>query len=418
MEIDGVLVFFHHPLIKNAGTILENILSFSRHSKRQIWYVNTALPMPEELRSLQFKAVVLHYSIFGIHPWAFSQEHQDYLATVEGTKFAFFQDEYRFCKERFEFINRFNIKCVFTLVEERYFDKTYKRFTNVERLVSCIPGYVSQELLSYAPLFQLTQDERTIDIAYRGRVNPPYLGRASLEKREIGLRCKQLIAERHPDLDTDIEVEEESRIYGLEWYQFMASAKAVLGVESGSSIYDYDGIVQKLCEEALKIKPDITFHEMYEIFLKDYEGYISYTTISPRHFEAAALRTCQILFEGHYSGLMTAGKHFIELKKDYSNFEDVIEQFRDGKHREKIADNAYRDLIASNKHTYEAFIQNTFDPVLSSYVGTTEPTLAQLRAANRVHLAQNEWWDFVQNVFSNGTQELSSDRVNQPIANS
>ena len=56
---------------------------------------------------------------------------------------------------------------------------------------------------------------------------------------------------------------------------------------------------------------------------------IPYRTISPRNFEAAAFRVCQILYEGHYSGVMEPMRHYIPLRKDFSNFDEVVERFRD-----------------------------------------------------------------------------------------
>ena len=63
--------------------------------------------------------------------------------------------------------------------------------------------------------------------------------------------------------------------------------------------------------------------EAYELLLYQYEDNIPYRTISPRHFEASALRLCQILLEGKYSGVMRPMVHYIPLKKDFSNFDEV-----------------------------------------------------------------------------------------------
>ena len=46
--------------------------------------------------------------------------------------------------------------------------------------------------------------------------------------------------------------------------------------------------------------------------------------ISPRVFEAIALRTALVLFEGEYSGIIAPGVHYIPLKKNLSNLDDVL----------------------------------------------------------------------------------------------
>jgi hypothetical protein len=83
---------------------------------------------------------------------------------------------------------------------------------------------------------------------------------------------------------------------------------------------------------------------------------VPYRTVSPRHFEAAALRSCQVLYEGHYSGTMEPLVHYIPLRKDFSNFDEVVERIRDGALRRELTDNAHRDLIASERYSYAAFI--------------------------------------------------------------
>jgi hypothetical protein len=71
----------------------------------------------------------------------------------------------------------------------------------------------------------------------------------------------------------------------------------------------------------------------------------------------AAFRVTQILFEGDYSGLMKPMVHYVPLKKDFSNFDDVIRMFKDQVLRRELTENAYRDLIASGHYSYRRFMQ-------------------------------------------------------------
>ncbi|MBT8506740.1 hypothetical protein B1F79_04690 [Coxiella-like endosymbiont of Rhipicephalus sanguineus] len=54
---------------------------------------------------------------------------------------------------------------------------------------------------------------------------------------------------------------------------------------------------------------------------------IDYNQISPRHFEAVATKTLQILYEGEYSNILKPWVHYVPLKKDYSNFDEVCNFF-------------------------------------------------------------------------------------------
>jgi hypothetical protein len=211
---------------------------------------------------------------------------------------------------------------------------------------------------------------RTIDVGYRARRSPYYLGVGGREKEEIGER----FAARAPayGLVVDIDDREEKRIYGRQWYEFLADCRAVLGVEAGVSIFDTEGAVREQYLELLRRDPAMGFHEMYELLLWRYEGgCIPYRTISARHFEAAALRTCQILFEGEYSGIMKPMVHYVPLKKDFSNCDDVIRLFRDPSVREQLTENAYRDLIGSGDYSYQRFMQG-FDDRLAARGMTPE----------------------------------------------
>jgi hypothetical protein len=115
--------------------------------------------------------------------------------------------------------------------------------------------------------------------------------------------------------------------------------------------------VRKKYERLITENPKMTFEEMSERLLNRWEGNIPYRTISPRHFEAAAFRICQILYEGDYQGIMKPLVHYIPLKKDFSNFDEVIRLFRDDNFRHQITDNCYRDLIACGRYSYQEFIE-------------------------------------------------------------
>ena len=58
------------------------------------------------------------------------------------------------------------------------------------------------------------------------------------------------------------------------------------------------------------------------------DGRLQLFAISPRHLEACATRTCQVLVEGEYSGVLRPGEHYIPVRKDLSNLDDVLEHDR------------------------------------------------------------------------------------------
>lgn len=364
--INGILLIYHHHLKANAPTIKEHVNAFEQHSRFKVWNVNTALGFPPELKDLRFSVILLHYSLFGL-PIILDDKFLRFIKeNRDSYKIAFLQDEYRYWPERSEFINFYEIDCIYTLLEPEYFDITYGEKTRVPKIVYNLPGYVSRGLLFSAKMYKKPDSMRTIDVGYRGRRLPYYLGRESQEKHLIGEEFKKRAAPI--GLRVDIETEETKRIYGKAWPMFLANCKAVLGVEAGVSVFDIDNVVRPQYAEMCEGHPDVSFpkcsfEEVYEAILAPHEGKIYYRTISPRHFEAAAFHICQILFEGKYSGILQPMVHYIPLKKDFSNFERVIHSFRDSELRKELTENAYRDLIASGKYSYQHFIE-TFDEEL------------------------------------------------------
>jgi hypothetical protein len=361
--IPGILLLYHRPLLrKDAATVTESIQAFREHSAFRVWNVNTECGFPPALDQIRFGVIVLHYSLFGRWPCCLGQNFYRYLERCNASyKVAFFQDEFRYCRKRFDFLNRFRVDCVYTLVDSEYFQYTYQKYTQVPKLVHCIPGYVSDGLIEAARRFAKPDSARTIDIGYRARPLEYYMGTGAQEKHGIAVEFLRRAAGLN--LMLDVAYAERSRIYGDDWYRFTGNCRGFLGVEAGVSVFDTEDVVREEVDRLLSARPDIGFQEMHDRVLHKWEDRIPYRTISPRHFEAAAFRVCQILFEGKYSGILQSMVHYIPLKKDWSNFDEVMRLFSDPRVRQTLTENAYRDLIASGRYSYARFIQS-FDAEL------------------------------------------------------
>jgi hypothetical protein len=355
--INGILLIYHHRMMKNAPMILDHVHAFPMHSRFKTWLVNTEGGFPVALGHLRFRIILLHYSLFGYWPCLqLSGKFLSYLGECKGSyKVAFFQDEYQFCQPRFDFINQFGIDCVYTLLTPDYFGDVYGKYTRARSVVYTIPGYVSDTLIEKSERYRKDPEKRKVDIGYRSRPVEYAMGKGAQEKvniaHEFVARCSNL------GLKLDIETDEERRLYGDQWYKFIADCRAFLGVEAGVSIFDLQDRVRKDCERMLFENPGLSVEAVLRQVLDPLEGNIYYRTISTRHFEAAAFKVCQILFEGKYSGIMEPLVHYLPLRKDFSNVGEVIRLFFDKKVSKELTDNAYRDLIASGKYSYKTFIE-------------------------------------------------------------
>ena len=252
---------------------------------------------------------------------------------------------------------------MYTLLAPAQWDKVYRKYTSVETLVQTLTGYVGQDLMASARTMARPDAARTIDIGYRGRRLPFYMGRGAQEKATIADEFVR--RSRGSGLAVDVSADESSRIYGDAWWQFVANCRGMLGVEAGTSIFDIDDRARIECTRLLRSNPSMTFEEANDRLLFRWEGKIPYRTISPRLFEAAAMRVCQILFEGDYQGVLRPFEHYIPLKKDFSNLEQALGTFRDPDARLRIAESAHQHLIASGAWSYEQFVRE-FDEALDA----------------------------------------------------
>ena len=362
--VPGVLLLYHRPLFGDAATIDEHIEAFGRHSHFPVRALNTDFGFPRGLAGTSYDAIVLHYSVFASGPFDYliGAGFLDFIdRSPDSYKVAFFQDEHQHCQRRFAFLDRHRIDCVYTCFERRYFDQTYGHYTQVPKLVSHVPAYVSDDMVAAAERLHVPDAERTIDIGYRARPMPPYVGRGGLEKVEIGERFAELAA--GGELSIDISTREEDRLYGEEWYRFVAASRGFLGTESGVSCSDLEDEVREEYERLSADGRKVTIDELERGALGRWDWKVPLRTTSSRHFEAAALRVCQIMFEGEYSGALRPMEHYIPLRKDFSNYDEVIERWSDPSLRRELTENAHRDLIASGKHSYERFIAS-FDQTL------------------------------------------------------
>lgn len=306
------------------------------------------------------------------------------LDSADAYKVAFFQDEHQYCQKRFVFLDRYRFDCVYTCFEPEQFAATYGTYTKVPKLVSHVPAYVHPDMVATAERLSLPDDERPIDVGYRARPTPPYFGRGGMEKFEIGERFAEVAV--GSGMKLDLTAREEDRLYGEHWYEFMTRCRGFLGTESGVSCSDLEDEVRLEYEALVAAGEEPTIERLEQGALGRWDWKVPLRTTSSRHFEAAALRVCQVMYEGRYSGALRADEHYIALKKNLSNVDDVIARFREPDVRREITENAHRDLIASGEFGYERFIAG-FDQTLVEAglqpPPSSEPSSALLRSARR-----------------------------------
>jgi hypothetical protein len=311
-----------------------------------------------------------------------------FLRASDAMKIACFQDEFYFCKKRFQFVNDSGVDLVLTHVHPRDIPAVWGRYCPRARARFNYPGYVAEEMVAAAARFALPHEQRDIDVGYRGRPLQPYMGSGALEKVIIGERFKELA--RDSGLRVDIDTSEHGRLYGDAWYRFLGRCRAVLGVESGTSYIDLEDEVYADYQHRGAGGRPVTLEALQDGPLGRWDHNFSYRTISPRHFEAAALRIVQVMFEGEYSGVLAPMVHYVPMRKDFSNFDEVVRLVASPEVRRGITDNAHRDLIESGEYSYASFVRS-LDADLSA-AGHSETITHGQRDAMDAALRQGRIW--------------------------
>ncbi len=357
----NVLFIYNHTVFKNSSTIMDHVSSIINNSNHVITSINTELGFPKGIYKNNYDALILHYSLFGTATYCLTREHYEYIRNFSGLKIAMFQDEYQHCRQRFRFIDEYGIRHVFSIFEEDEYSNTYNKYCKDVQVHTTFTGFVSDKLMELGKAKTISVDQRRIDIGYRARRLPYYMGKGAQEKHLIAEKFREIAQEQ--GYKVDIETEEHKRIYGDAWFNYLADCKFVLGVESGVSVVDIDDVVYPEYLRMMREKPETTFDEFYESVLMPWEDNIRYRAISPRLFEAAAFRVTQILFEGHYNGIVKPYVHYIPLKKDFSNIQEVLSYMKDDAFCSALADQAYNDLIQSGNYHYRV-LANQIDTLI------------------------------------------------------
>jgi hypothetical protein len=346
-----LLVLYDHNWL-HIRTTVHHLESLQRHSGFAVSYVSSHAACEFDLD--YFDAVLIHYSVRVCFPGFLSPSFVKALRGYRGVKALMIQDEYDATDAACAMIERLVIGVVFTCVPEPSIGAVYPRdrFGHVE-FVNVLTGYVPDDLTALRPGKPMR--DRPIVIGYRGRANPFWYGDLGQEKLEIGRRMRAICDER--SIPVDIAWREEDRIYGDNWFRFLSGCKATLGTESGCNVFDRDGSIARRIQRALEKNPSATYEEVRAKYLADVEGRIAMNQISPKLFEAIACGTALVLFEGRYSGVLEPERHFIPLKKDFSNVDEVLRRVQDDAELEAMAQRAFQDVILSGTYSYRAFVK-------------------------------------------------------------
>lgn len=336
-----------------TATVYEHLDSFTRWSGSRVFFAHHDARGNNTVDLHLFDAVVLHYSI-RLPFDQISELMAQSLIAYSGLKAVFIQDEYDHTRRAWYWIKRLGIRLVFSSVPDQSMARIYPpaEFPGV-RFVSNLTGYAPAALATVGR--NVPPSQRPLKIGYRGRALPVRYGALGREKIEIGQLVRTYCEAR--GVAHDIEWHEANRLYGDKWYEFIASCRAVLGTESGSNVFDWDGSLESQIHAYKADHPRADERQIYEAIVAPKEMPGVMNQVSPRIFEAIACRTALVLFEGLYSGIVEPDVHFIPLRKDGSNLDDVMTRLRDGPAVDAMVERAFDDVLGSGRYSHESFMR-------------------------------------------------------------
>jgi hypothetical protein len=400
--MNNILIVFYYYQYPMRATIRDHLYSFRKYSAHRCFYLNLAVrEVPWYVRKIPFDLIIFH-TIFLSSRWSLklfdaAVDKARSLKSMRAVKIALPQDEFLNTKVLCDFINEFEIDHVFSVAPPSEWKKIYPN-VNFEQVHfhHVLTGYLDEETIAKVKGMEQSFKNRPIDIGYRAWRAEPWLGRHGILKTQIA----DLFVERtgHRGLKIDISTHHEDTILGDDWYRFLMNCKYTIGVEGGASLLDFEGKIREATNAFLAQHPLASFEEVREACFKLLDHSLRLFAISPRHLEACLTKTCQILVEGEYNGILFPNQHYIELKRNFDNLEEVLEVIETDQVREEIVERAYQDIVESGTYTYRSFVRSILERSLGHLESSPSPSMPSV-------------WEFVSYWWMKGGEAFSWTRI-------
>ncbi len=266
--------------------------------RHRIWYHNVNEPVPAWIRAYPFDVIVLHTTVlclrwspyFALLKWPLR-----WLSRSPALKIALPQDEYDHAHVLDEWLGELGVSLIGSNFDESYRALLYPRMRHRAGFLKCLTGYIDEATATgIAPRLKPAAN-RPLDLVYRAAHLPYWFGSQGQLKHDIADVVLQR-AERL-GLRCDISTRPQDTITSDYWFDFLASARGIIGCESGSTVIDRRGEMQARLRWLLLKEPGLTFADASRKMPAGWDDY-RFFAIGPRHLEAVFTRTVQVLVEG------------------------------------------------------------------------------------------------------------------------
>jgi hypothetical protein len=363
-----ILVVYYARVYPLRVAVADHLYAFRRYAGRPCFYLNAAEGRPVRRMLARGYDLVVFHTTFLSQRWDMPHfrrlvERVRPLHDVSPVRVALPQDEFLQTDGLCEFLREFDVTRVFSVMPDAAWPQVYAGIDPGRvRLRRVLTGYLEDRTLDRIRRLAASGGDRPLDIGYRAWHAAPWLGRHGMLKADLA----EVVGRRATEagLRVDISTADRDVLLGDDWYRFLLRCKYTLGVEGGASILDRDGSLSRRTETFLREHPGASFAEVEQACFPGADGAVRLVAISPRHLEACATRTCQVLVEGEYNGILQPGQHYLSLKPDFSNLEEVLDFLRSDSRRAALTEQAYADIVASGRYRYRGFVATVLEEAL------------------------------------------------------
>lgn len=314
----------------------QRLKAWASSGQFQAFYLNLALPYPRSVRDLQPNVIVFDAPALAIRqiPWARARLEAalDTLSRCDAPRVAMPLDEFLANAGLNRLLREIGANLLLSPAPASAWPVIYPGFEGP--IEPFLVSYVDEGLRR---LRSPSVARRRLWLGYRVCEADPRFGRIGRLKNLVGAAGRGWA--ETAGLSYEIDELGQRVLRGEAWIRFLANARVTLGVEGGADVIDTQ---DDLAEAVLRGEAP-THPRLAPVRLR---------ALSPRHLEAAATRTAQVLVEGDYSGVMETNRHYAPAQADLSDLGEALERCRDDAFVQALTERAHGDLIASDCYTW------------------------------------------------------------------
>lgn len=304
--------------------------------------------LPLALAARRFRRYDLLLFPYGFYyanqdPW--SRAWLQRLADFRGLKVFFLENEYRFLSRKLAFAQLLGADYVTSQLPQDAAVRAYGAFFPAQRIVSLPHGLNARLADTLDP--ERAARPRPIDLSLSGDPYPFYLGHQDRQQ------LAQFFTDNAQRFGLKLEVR-QSRAERLErgaWLEYLCRCRGALHHESGTDHLDVSDSLRERVNAYVAERPGVSFADVHAAFFEGRAPGLSGRALAPRHLEAIATHTCQIMFPGRYSDVLEPERHYLVLRRDFSNADEVLRRFLDEGERRALTERAYQHVRGA--HTLE-----------------------------------------------------------------